>query len=62
MRILLQIYSGVNILWEECKVIMFANSFNKIFVTKNLGVKLRGIKDVYKPEQHVILENKALIN
>lgn len=56
LRILIQIYSAVNILWEECKVIFYANNLKKIFVTKNLGVKLRGLNKHYQPEQHEILE------
>ena len=49
MRILIQIYSGINILWEESKLIYYVGNLKKTFVTKNLGIKLRGTDNFFKP-------------
>jgi hypothetical protein len=59
---MLQVYSAVTTLWEENKIVVFVNSLEQIFVTKHLSVKLRGIEKFYKPDHHVLLEEKELVN
>lgn len=62
MRILVQIYSAIQTLWEEKNIILFVRNMKKIFVTKNLTVKIRNLHNYSKVEKHIMLEEKSFVN
>jgi hypothetical protein len=62
LRILLQVTTGVEVLWQEGSIVYFPHDLRKIYVTKNLSVKLRGLGHYWKPEKHILLEDKRLVN
>ena len=62
MRILVQICSAIQTLWEEKNIILFVRNMKKIFVTKNLTVKIRNLHNYSKVEKHIMLEEKSFVN
>lgn len=48
MRILVQIVSAVHTLWEERNILLLPKNQRKIFITKNLTIKIRSISQYIK--------------
>lgn len=62
MRILLQVCSAVNALWEEKNIIFNVKNLKKIHITKNLTIKLRNLANFCKIDSHMMLEEKSDVN
>ncbi len=62
IRILLQICTAVYTLWEEKNIILYVKNVNRIFVTKNLTIKIRNLSQHCKVEPYMMLEDKTAVN
>lgn len=62
MRILVQIYTFVNVLWEENEMVFMVDDLKHVLITKKLGVKMKFIENFFKSQKQMIWEHKDALN
>ena len=62
MRLLIQIYTFVNVMWEENELIFSMDNLKNILITKKLGIKVRGLENFFKSDKQMAWEDFDIIN
>lgn len=59
---MIQIFTFVNVLWEENELVFLLNNIENVFLTKKLCVKMRGLDDFFKSDKQMVWEDFDLVN
>jgi hypothetical protein len=62
MRLLIQIYTFANVMWEENELIFSMDNLKNILITKKLGIKVRGLENFFKSDKQMVWEDFDIIN
>ncbi len=62
LGILSHIFTFVNVLWEENELVFLLNNIEKVFLTKKLCVKMRGLDDFLKSDKQMVWKDFDLVN
>lgn len=62
IRLLIQIYTFVNVMWEEDELIFSMDNFKNILITKKLGIKIRRLENFFSSDKQMAWEDFDIIN